>query len=302
MLGRMKILLTGGTGFLGRYIADRLAGDGHEVVALVRPSSIGKLPASVTDHRIGGFDEPKACGDAVVGTDAVVHAGWWTPGDSFVDPPEDPIQYYRTNVLGSLALLGAAQASATRFVFISTGAVHGKTQKTSHELDEAHPLWPTTHYGAAKAAVETAIHAAGYGSASMPACTIRPTSIYGVDDPVSTSRFYDLVHEVATADRIRVSGGGKIVHAGDVAAAVGCVLTAPAGQIAGETFNCTGGFVPRRQIAELTAKTLGRSVEIVGEPPGVGNRMSTAKIESLGMRFDQSNRLLETVQALVSGL
>ncbi len=67
------------------------------------------------------------------------------------------------NLLGTLELIEASIAAGVkRFIFVSTCAVHEKILD-DRPLDEAHPLWPLTHYGAHKAAIEKFVHSYGYG-------------------------------------------------------------------------------------------------------------------------------------------
>src|ERR1041384_84289 len=71
----MKILLTGGSGFLGSYVAEQLAGTGHTVRALVRPRSdkrlLERLPG--VEFAPGAIEDRASLGPAVAGVDAVIH-------------------------------------------------------------------------------------------------------------------------------------------------------------------------------------------------------------------------------------
>ena len=78
------------------------------------------------------------------------------------------------NLSGSLQLFQAAyEASVPRFVFVSTCAVH-EVILDDRPLDETHPLWPTSPYGAHKAALEKFVHCYGLGQ-GWPICALRPT-------------------------------------------------------------------------------------------------------------------------------
>ena len=308
----MKIALTGGTGFVGRNVADHLAAQGHHVTAWLRPGSDrSRLTMSVDDMVPGALGDAEAAERLCSDADAVVHCGWHIPRKSdsggsdargsFMTRPEDVAEYYRVNVVGSVQLLEAARRSGVgRFVFVSTGAVHGKT--VGEELDEQHPLWPTSIYGAAKAAVETAVHGFAWeeDDNGLCVCTIRPTSVFGVDDPPEQSRFYDLIRRVARDDRVEVSGGGKTVHVDDVALSIAAAITADDHQVRGQTFNCTGGLITSRQVAETAAKILGRDVTIEGDEPTGGKVMRTDKLESIGIRMNVQRRLEQTVRELAA--
>src|SRR5690606_1214457 len=119
-----------------------------------------------------------------------------------------------------------------RFVFISTCAVHD-TILNDRTLDETHPLWPHSHYGAHKAAIEKFVHSYGLGQ-GFPICALRPTGVYGVNHPVEASKWFDLVRSVVRGETVTCNRGGKEVHAADVAKAAHLLLHAPAEAITGQ--------------------------------------------------------------------
>ena len=310
----MRVVVTGASGFLGRHVAGHFLGGGHDVVTWWRPG--GRDPA---DDRVrcveGSLTDPASMGRLVAGADAVVHAAVFNPGDSLVGQEGDPGEYYAANVVGTVRLIDAARAAGVgRFVFISSGAVHqttlSKDRLPGGQLDETHPLWPASVYGASKAAVETFIAAIGHsdaesrGGAFVPA-TLRPTSIYGVDEPIESSRYFDVVRDVVAGRDVDASGGGKVVHADDIARACETLIDADADKVRGETFNCTGGSVARRDVAELAVEVMRRRDpnfrpgEVSGDRPTGGTPMSTVKLEALGFEFRQAERLRETVETLV---
>ena len=111
--------------------------------------------------------------------------------------------FFGVNLTGSLRLFQAAfEAGVPRFVFISTCAVHDVILD-DRPLDETHPLWPTSHYGAHKAALEAFVHSYGLGQ-GWPICALRPTGIYGLAHPPQASRWFDLVGQVLRGERGRV--------------------------------------------------------------------------------------------------
>src|SRR5207237_5948974 len=119
-------------------------------------------------------------------------------------------------------------------VFISTCAVH-ELILDDRPLDEAHPLWPTRHYGAHKAALEAFVHSYGLGQ-GWPICALRPTGIYGLAHPAQSSRWYDLVGQVLHGEPVASPSGGKEVHAADVARAVELSLDSVAGSVTRQAF------------------------------------------------------------------
>jgi nucleoside-diphosphate-sugar epimerase len=99
----------------------------------------------------------------------------------------DADPFFGINLTGSLQLFQAAfEAGVPRFVHISTCAVHDVILG-DRPLDETHPLWPNSHYGAHKAALEAFVHSYGLGQ-GWPICALRPTGIYGLAQPPQDSR------------------------------------------------------------------------------------------------------------------
>lgn len=302
----MKVAITGATGFLGRHVAVEMAGAGHQVRAWRNPA--GPAPETLTagieprsaaiDWVAGRLGDEDAAAALVHGVDAVVHAAVYRGGPDFMTVEIDPAEYYRINVLGSLRLLQAAAAAGVRrFVFISSGAVHQRVVP-GRPIDETHPLWPASLYGAGKAAVETLIHC--YGAAGeIEACSLRPTSIYGLDDPPSRSRWHGLVRQIASGSGpVDASGGAKSVHVEDLAAATRCLAETDA-DVAGETFLCVDRMISDFEVAEIARRLSGSAVEIRGPAKVSRNEIDTTKLRSLGVTFGGGERLEATVRAML---
>ena len=296
----MRIAVTGATGFLGRYIVEYLVGQGHSCRCWYRPSS-DRSGISAPPERIEWI--PGALGDAdanqqlVAGCDAVVHSALHHPPGQFRGGALDICDFAQRNVVGTLALIEAARAAdVPRFVFISTCAVHERI-RDNRPLDEAHPLWPTSHYGAHKAALEAFVHSYGFG-AGYPICALRPTGIYGLAHLVAQSKWFDLVHAVARGDDVTCDGGGKEVHALDVARAVGLLLQAP--NVAGEVYNCYDRYISDFEVAQLARRLTGSSARITGQPRRPQHEIVTAKLRALGMTFGGLPFLEATVKQMLA--
>ena len=218
----MKIAVTGATGFIGHYIVRQLLTAGHQLVCWRRESSdVTDFPDDA-DHLqwlTGELGDSKATDQLVRDCDAVVHAALWRPGTQFRGGEGDLVQFVETNLLGSLRLMQAARShDVPRFIFISTCAVH-EIILEDRPLDESHPLWANSHYGAHKAAIEKFVHSYGLGE-GYDICALRPTGVYGLARPVQQSKWHDLIKQVALGNTVQCQRGGKEVHAGDVAHAV----------------------------------------------------------------------------------
>jgi UDP-glucose 4-epimerase len=165
----MRVLVTGGAGYVGSHAAKRLAESGHDVVIVDnmaeghRPS-VGKLPLVTADlldrERIAAaLREHKI--------EAVMHfAAFAYVGVSV----SEPATYYQNNIVGSLALLDAMRAAGVhRIVFSSSCATYGIPQRVP--ITEDHPQNPISPYGFTKFVIERALadysHAYGLGYAAL---------------------------------------------------------------------------------------------------------------------------------------
>lgn len=299
----MFIAVTGATGFLGRYIVRRLVQAGHRLRCWHRPAS---------DR--SGFDDvresiewlPGHLGDAdataalIRGANAVVHAAVdWAGARNRQREQVDP--FIQQNLVGSLQLFQAAFAAGIpRFVHISTCAVH-EVILDDRPLDETHPLWPTSHYGAHKAALEKFVHSYGLGH-GWPICALRPTGIYGVAHSPSKSRWFDLVGQVLRGEPIQSAAGGKEVHAADVAKAVELLLGADAKTIAGQAYNCYDRYIAEQEVARIAKELTGSKSTIANVNKGPKHQIVTEKLRRLGMTFGGEAFLRQTVQELVQSI
>ena len=302
----MRIAITGGTGFLGRYIVRRLAAAGHELHCWRRPTSdvTGFGPEGSTVHwQIGALEHDASFEPLCRGADAVVHAALYRPGGlGFRSAGQQAFdEFVRVNLLGTLRLMQTAQqVGVPRFIFISTCAVH-EIILPDRPLDETHPLWATSHYGAHKAAVEQFVHSYGFGM-NWNVCALRPTGIYGVAHPVQDSRWYDIVARVVANEAIASDRGGKEVHAADVAKAVELLLHADSDIVRGQAYNCYDMYISEKHVAEIAREITGRDIEIGGHNDGPKNQIDTSKLGALGMTFGGESLLKATVASLADAV
>ena len=149
----MRILVTGGAGYIGSVIVSRLTARGHDVVVYDdlsrghRAAVAGGVPLVDGDVRDAG-----AVRDALLegGCEAVVHMAALA---EVAESVAEPARYRSVNVDGTAAVLAAARATdVDRLVFSSTAAVYGAPQRTPIDEDDA--LAPTNPYGETKLAAE----------------------------------------------------------------------------------------------------------------------------------------------------
>jgi len=165
----MKLLVTGGAGYIGSIVAQQLLDAGHEVVVLDNLSR-GHREAVPADARFAEVDllDAGRLGETVAeGFDGALHFAAFALVAESVAQPE---LYYRNNVVGSLNLLDALRAAdVKRLVFSSTCAVYGEPEVVP--MDEATPTRPVNAYGASKLAVDGMIadecRAHGLGAVSL---------------------------------------------------------------------------------------------------------------------------------------
>jgi len=298
----MQIALTGATGFVGHYMARHLANEGHQLRCWHRATSDRGGFDDVADRLDwieGDLGDQAAAERLVDGCNAVIHAALYRPGTGFRGAEGDIVEFIEKNVVGSVRLIEAARrAGVDRFIFISTCAVHEKILD-DRPLDETHPLWPKSHYGAHKGAIEKFVHSYGLGE-GYPICALRPTGVYGVARPVESSRWFDLVRAVVRGESVECRRGGKEVHAADVARACGVLLAAEG--IAGEAYNCYDRYVAEYDVAALAKRISGSSAEIGGERTSPKNQIETGKLRALGMEFGGEALLEQTVAKLVEAV
>ena len=299
----MHIAVTGATGFLGRYIVRHLTRGGHRLRCWHRPSSDRSGFDDVNnalDWLPGSLGEDAATTKLVQGADAVVHGAvqWEGRGNRSNESTADMRDFWQANLMGSLLLFQAAhRAGVPRFVYISSCAVHDVVLN-DRPLDETHPLWAASHYGAHKGALEKFVHSYGLGQ-GWPICALRPTGIYGLDHPPAQSRWFELVGQVLRGEPIETARGGKEVHAADVARAVELLLKADAKTIAGQSYNCYDRYVAEQEVAGIARELSGSKSKIADLNRGPKNQIVTEKIRALGMTFGGAERLRQTVAELV---
>jgi UDP-glucose 4-epimerase len=149
----MRLLVTGGAGYIGSVVAAQLADAGHDVLVLddLSTGHADAVPALSSLHR--GTIREDAGAVLATGIDAVLH---FAAKSLVAESVAYPNRYWEHNLGGTLALLEAMRATQTRrIVFSSTAAVYGDPEQIP--ITETDPVRPTSPYGASKLAVDTAL-------------------------------------------------------------------------------------------------------------------------------------------------
>lgn len=173
----MKLLVTGGAGYVGSVCATRLVETGHEVVVL-DDLSTGHADAVPAGCRFVEGDIVDAAGPLLAeGFDGVLHfAAKSLVGESM----QDPAKYWQGNVVTTLRLLDAMREHGTpRLVFSSTAATYGEPDEVP--IKESAPTRPTNTYGATKLSIDHAIssYAAAHGLAAVSLRYFNVAGAYG---------------------------------------------------------------------------------------------------------------------------
>ncbi len=219
-LAGRRVLVTGGSGFIGRHVVTSLrAGGAHARVADLRPH-----PDPNVEVVQGDLRDPDVVGAALEGGfDAIVHLAAVT---SVLRSVEQPELTFATNVAATHELLLAARAAgATAFAFASTNAVAGPMCRPA--LDEQAVLAPLTPYGATKAAAEMLMSAFS-ASFGLRCVSLRLTNVYGLGMQAKDSIVARLMRTIRLGSGFEIYGDGTqvrdYVNVADVTAAFSAAL------------------------------------------------------------------------------
>ena len=149
----MRILVTGGAGYIGSVVAAQLVAAGHEIVVYDNLSKGNRDAVPPCAKLIVGDVGDRSCLDAALREaqiDSVMHfAAWIEAGESM----KEPARFFRNNTANALVLLEAILAHhIPRLVFSSTAALYGNPLRSP--IGESDPLQPTNAYGESKLLVE----------------------------------------------------------------------------------------------------------------------------------------------------
>ena len=303
----MKLLVTGGAGYIGSVVAAQLVEAGHEVTVLdnLRKGHRVAVPKQARFVEADLLDQERLIQILGGGFDGVLHFAALSLVGESVQQPE---RYYRNNVVGSLNLLDAMRAGGVkRLVFSSTAATYG--EPTEIPILETSPTKPTNPYGGSKVAVDQMIgfEAAAHGLAAV---SLRYFNVAGASGQLGEmhnpeTHLIPIVLQAAAGQRESVQIYGTdyktrdgtavrdYIHVEDLARAHLLALTgAKASQH--EIYNLGNGQgFSVREVIEVARKVTGVDIKAVeverraGDPPVLV--ASSAKIQSeLGWRPEKA--------------
>lgn len=257
------VLVTGGSGFIGRAVVAELRGRGLPVLVIDRAPLPERLVHDPAVQLIQGeLTEPTVITGALESVpadhpvSAIVHLAAIT---SVLGSVAQPAETFRQNVDLTQRLLETARtAGIGRFVLASTNAVVGNVGEAV--ITEQLAPNPLTPYGATKAAAE--MLALGYaGSYGLAACSLRFTNVYGPGMAAKDSFIPRMMRAAASGSTVQIYGSGEqrrdLVHVRDVARAVGLALDSG---FAGRAIVGSGHSVSVLEMLDLVRSVSGRPV------------------------------------------
>lgn len=266
----MRVLVTGGAGFIGSHIVELLLQHGHEV-AVVDNLSTGVESNLLSGVRLYRVDITSCeIGEvfAEERPEVVVHQAAQIDVRRSV---EDPIFDANVNILGSINLLEhARRAGVRKVVYASSAAVYGNPLTVP--VEEDHPILATSPYGASKYTVEKYLHLYRelYG---LDYTVLRYANVYGPrQDPLGEGGVVAIfTHRLAQGLPVTVFGDGEqtrdYVYVGDVALANLMALTAGGGQVI--NVSC-GQEVSVNELLRVMQEVTGLEAEVIRAPERPG--------------------------------
>ena len=292
-LKNQTVLVTGGGGFIGSRLCERLVQSDANVRAFVRYTSraeIGLLrflePDILKKIEIirGDLRDFSAVAQSLRGVDIVFHLG------ALISIPYSyvhPVETVQTNVLGTLNILEACRKSGAKLVHTSTSEVYGTALRVP--IDEDHPLQGQSPYSASKIGADKLVESY-FRSFGLPTVTVRPFNTYGpgqstraVIPTIITQALAGGVVRLGNLDAIR-----DFTYLDDTVE--GFLLTAQADTWNGETYNLgSGEEISIGAIAALIFRLMGKQAEIQLEK----SRLRPEKSEVLRLISDNRKAKLE---------
>jgi UDP-glucose 4-epimerase len=253
----MKIVVTGGAGFIGANLTRKLIPDNS--ISIVDDLSRGPSDSIVAGASIIKQDilDTDTLVEAVQGSDVIVHLAAF---GSVVDSISDPLANFDINVRGTLSVLEAARrASVKKVVFASTGgAIMGNTPPPVSEKSQPKPISP---YGAGKLCGEAYCHAYANSYGLNTVC-LRFANVYGPYSGHKKGVITNFVKDIFRGDPFTIFGDGSssrdYIHVSDLCDGIALAINADI--TPGDVFHLASGReTSLLQLAELIKNSAGIS-------------------------------------------
>jgi UDP-glucose 4-epimerase len=262
-VNRSQVLVTGGSGFIGRRLVRALLLSGADVTV----ADLRAFPDDAVRSVVGDLRDPAVVTAAVrPGTDVIIHLAAVT---RVLLSIEDPAGTHALNVDATAGLLEQARISGVgSFVFASTNAVTGDVGRAT--ITEQIPLRPLTPYGATKAAGEMLLgaYAACYG---ITGCALRFSNVYGPGMAEKDSFIPRLMRAAAGGKGVQVYGDGAqvrdLVHVDDIVAGIRIAMQAG---FTGPLILGAGESVTVNEIVATARSVTGKEIPVDNVPAKPG--------------------------------
>jgi UDP-glucose 4-epimerase len=285
----MRVLVTGGAGYIGSVVVSQLVGAGHEVVVYDNLSRGHRESVSSEAALVVGDVGDRAGLDRVFvdfRPEAILHfAAWIEAGESM----HDPARFFRNNTANALNLLEAALAHDVRcFVFSSTAALYGDPASTP--IRESDKLLPTNAYGESKLMVEQMLRwfhrSYGFSYASLRYFNAAGATATLGERHEPESHLIPIILQVASGTRDHISIFGEdyntsdgtcvrdYVHVSDLASAHLLALDALGSRPQGAQliYNLGNGHgFSVKEVIECARGVTGQAIPAVVEPRRAGD-------------------------------
>ncbi len=269
----MKILVTGGAGFIGHHVALHLLSKGFDVVVLdsferASPLATRRLKETSITVVKGDVREASLLSSVLRNNvDVVVHcAAYIDVSESF----EKPVEYVDNNVAGTVAIAHSCHKYGAKLIHLSSAAVYGNPIQLP--IPEEHPLNPISPYGLSKVLSEKVVEF--YGKLGLKYTILRPFNVYG---PGQTPSYAGVI--VKFIERVKkklppiIYGDGEqtrdFIHVQDLAEFIELIIEK---NVWNKTFNVgTGKPTKIIDLAKTVMKIAGVEGEPVFAPPRPGD-------------------------------
>jgi dihydroflavonol-4-reductase len=285
-------LVTGGTGFLGRAIVERLLSNGDSVRALARSDASARALAELGAEPVcGDVLDREALASAMRGCAVVYHAAG---ANAFC--VRDPSPMFRVNVEGSRVVVrAAAQAGVERVVYTSSAATLGEASGTIGAEESPHRGWFLSDYERSKFEAEQAVFAAARETGVELVC-LNPASVQGPGRATGSARLLlDYVN-----GRLKAVVDSKLSLVDIADCTQGHLLAGSRGK-PGERYVLSGATLTVREGLALVARIAGIERPLRTLPPSVAIAVATAAEALAWIRRDTPRICRELARTLVHG-